>query len=239
MAIPLSAVATADLLAEIQRRVYCSEQPERRMIIFGPPGAGKGTQGPIIEKERCVCQLSTGDMLRAAVAAGTDMGKKAKAVMDSGGLVSDEIVAGIIRDAVKGPECTRGFLLDGFPRTLVQAQMLDSMLAEEGKAIDKVINLEIDDDLLVRRITGRLIHKPSGRSYHIEFAPPKVPGKDDVTGEPLIRRSDDTADKLRARLDAFHSQTIPVLDHYASKVVHVNADQAMEKVTGDIRKALS
>ena len=209
------------------------------MVFFGPPGAGKGTQAPIIKEEYCLCHLSTGDMLRDAVKAGTTMGKKAKSVMDAGKLVSDDIVAGIVAEAIKTPECKRGFILDGFPRTVTQAVILDELLAEQKVAIDHVISLEIDDELLIKRITGRVVHPGSGRAYNIYFNPPKVNGLDDVTGEPLVRRGDDTEDKLRTRLAEFHNKTIPVLNYFGNKVVHVDADDDIEVVTNKVRDALN
>lgn len=222
----------------MQRRINCSEKPEKRTIFFGPPGAGKGTQAPKIKEEYCLCHLSTGDMLREAVNAGTEMGKKAKAVMDAGKLVSDDIVAGIVAEAIKRDECSHGFILDGFPRTVPQAKILDTLLKKMNMNIDKVINLKIDDELLIKRVTGRLIHPGSGRSYNIWFNPPKVAGKDDITGEDLIKRGDDTEEKLKSRLDEFHSKTKPLLDFYSSKVANINADADMEVITQNIRDAL-
>lgn len=210
----------------------------RRTIFFGPPGAGKGTQAPRIKEEYCLCHLSTGDMLRDAVKAGTEMGRKAKAVMDAGKLVGDEIVAGIVAEAIEKPDCSKGFILDGFPRTVNQAKILDSLLAKKNQSIDRVINLYIDDELLIRRVTGRLIHPASGRTYNVYFSPPAEEGKDDVTGEPLVKRSDDTEDKLRTRLEEFHMKTSPVLHYYSSKVANINADDDMDRVTDKIRKSL-
>jgi adenylate kinase len=204
----LTDVSTDDLLKEVQRRVECTKKPERRLILVGPPGCGKGTHSPALKKEHCLCHLATGDMLRAAVRAGTEMGSAAKKVMDAGGLVSDDIVVGIIREAVGNPECAKGFILDGFPRTIVQAQKLDEMLAESGDKIDGVVEFKIDDKVLVDRITGRLVHAASGRSYHLLFNPPKREMVDDVTGEPLMHRSDDNAEALVKRLDAYHAQTV-------------------------------
>lgn len=238
MAVQLSKVATVELVNELKRRTKCDEKKDKRTIFVGPPGCGKGTQAPIIKEEYCLCHLSTGDMLRDAVKAGTEMGLKAKAIMDAGKLVGDDVVVGIIAEAIKSPECTKGFILDGFPRTVGQAKKLDELLAKDGKAIDKVVSLEIDDELLVKRVTGRLIHPASGRSYNIYFNPPKVTGKDDITGEPLIKRGDDTEEKLRTRLQEFHNQTTPVLEHYSKQVIHINADQPINTVTGIIRKAL-
>ncbi|KAK9710597.1 adenylate kinase, partial [Basidiobolus ranarum] len=169
-----------------------SEQNGIRMILMGPPGAGKGTQSPKIKEKFCVCHLATGDMLRAAVTAKTKVGLEAKKVMDAGGLVSDEIMVDLIQDNIhNNPECKNGFILDGFPRTVVQAEKLDNMLEKDNQKLDHAVELKIDDSLLVSRICGRLIHPPSGRTYHREFNPPKVTDQDDVTGEPLIQRSDD------------------------------------------------
>ena len=149
------------------------------------------------------------------------MGTKAKLIMDKGQLVGDEVVAGIVAEALKGPDCKKGFILDGFPRTVHQAQMLDGLLKKDGVSIDRVINLHIDDDLLLKRVTGRQTHSPSGRTYNTFFNPPRVAGKDDVTGEPLTTRSDDTADKLKTRLQEFHNKTEPVLSYYGNKVLCV------------------
>jgi adenylate kinase len=239
MAVELSKVATVELVREVQRRAACAEKKETRTIFFGPPGAGKGTQAPKIKDEYCLCHLSTGDMLREAVSAGTEMGLKAKAIMDAGKLVGDDVVAGIVAEAIRGPECSKGFILDGFPRTVEQAKILDGLLKKQKVGIDKVINLSIDDDLLIKRVTGRLIHAASGRTYNIFFSPPKIEGKDDVTGEPLMKRGDDTADKLKTRLSEFHSKTKPVLDYYGDKVANIEADNDMEIITANIRKALN
>jgi len=177
-------------------------------------------------------------MLREAVQAGTEMGRKAKSIMDAGKLVGDDVVAGIVAEAIQGPACSKGFILDGFPRTVNQAKILDSLLKKQNVGIDRVINLAIDDELLVKRVTGRWIHAPSGRTYNTFFSPPKVEGKDDVTGEALIHRSDDTEEKLRTRLAEFHSKTTPVLEYYSSKVANINADDEVDTITSGIRKAL-
>ena len=179
-------------------------------------------------------------MLRAAVKAKTPNGLEAKKAMESGGLVSDEIVVGIISEAVKKPECKTGFILDGFPRTVVQAEKLDEMLKKQGTKIDKVLEFNVPDSVLVERVEGRWIHAPSGRSYHTKFAPPKVPGKDDITGEDLMKRKDDSAETLKSRLEAFHKQTQPVIDYYAKtkKVSKVAANQPASHVENQIRKAL-
>jgi adenylate kinase len=231
---------------------FASYWPRNIMILFGPPGAGKGTHGPKIEDLLSIPQLSTGDMLRAAVTAGTEVGKRADAVMKAGGLVSDEIVIGIIRERIKEPDCKFGFILDGFPRTLPQAKALDKMLASEGARVTKVIELDVPDSVLEERITGRWIHKKSGRSYHVKFAPPKsmkldakgkpVPDsmKDDETGEALMQRPDDTSAALIKRLKGYHGETVPILDHYRPDGVVrvVNANQGMDAVWEEILQAL-
>jgi len=203
-----------------------AEAPAARtiMILFGPPGAGKGSQGPKIVGALGIPQLSTGDMLRAAVAAGTEVGLQAKDVMAAGGLVSDELVVSIIRGRIHDTDCQRGFILDGFPRTVGQAKMLDAMLSSSRDKISLVVALEVPDLVLTERICGRWVHKASGRSYHVKFAPPKsltegaTPSVqtmlDDETGEPLMQRPDDTEAALGERLGKYHAQTVPILAHY-------------------------
>ncbi|KAG6819688.1 adenylate kinase [Arthromyces matolae] len=206
-----------------------------RTILVGPPGAGKGTQAPRIRDEFCVCHLATGDMLREQVAKKTPLGVEAKKIMDAGALVSDEIMVGMIKHELEtNKACKNGFVLDGFPRTVPQAKKLDSMLEERKEKLDSVVQLQIEDSLLISRITGRLIHPASGRTYHKEFHPPKKPMVDDVTGEPLIQRSDDNVETLRKRLGAFHSQTGPVVDYYRNKGLWHGIDAAQSpKVVWD------
>jgi len=237
----LEDVPNESLFSELLRRMKCAPKPEKRIILVGPPGCGKGTQSPIIKEDFCLCHLATGDMLRAAVAKKTPLGLQAKAAMDKGELVTDDLVVGIIDEALKRPSCSKGFILDGFPRTVVQAEKLDAMLEKQGHKVDKVLNFDVEDSVLEERITGRWIHPASGRSYHSKFAPPKVPGIDDISGEPLIQRKDDTAEVLKSRLDAFHKQTTPVIAYYLQKgiVVDLQAEKPAKDVTSQIEKALS
>ncbi|RPD59243.1 adenylate kinase [Lentinus tigrinus ALCF2SS1-7] len=213
-----------------------------RTILVGPPGAGKGTQAPRIRDEFCVCHIATGDLLRDQVSRKTKLGVEAKKVMDAGGLVGDDIVVGMIKDQLENNKaCKNGFVLDGFPRTVPQATMLDDMLKTRKEKLDSVVQLVIDDQLLISRITGRLIHPASGRSYHKEFNPPKKPMTDDVTGEPLIQRSDDNVEALRKRLTVFHSQTGPVIDYYKQKGIWkpIDAAQSPNLVWENLRSVLS
>ena len=182
-----------------------------RLILLGPPGAGKGTQATFIKEAFGIPQISTGDMLRAAVSAGTPLGREAKQVMDSGKLVSDEIIIGLVNDRLRAPDCRNGYLFDGFPRTLPQAQAM----RDAGVAIDYVLEIDVPDEAIIERMSGRRTHAPSGRTYHVKFHPPKVANVDDVTGEPLIQRDDDREDTVRKRLEVYKAQTRPLVDYYA------------------------
>ena len=182
-----------------------------RLILLGPPGAGKGTQANVIKERFGIPQISTGDMLRAAVKAGTPLGLAAKKVMDSGQLVSDEIIIGLVKERLKDPDCVNGYLFDGFPRTIPQAEAM----RESGVAIEYVLEIDVPDAEIINRMSGRRVHTASGRTYHVKFNPPKVAGKDDVTGEDLIQRADDKEETVRSRLEVYHSQTRPLVDYYA------------------------
>jgi adenylate kinase len=182
-----------------------------RLILLGAPGAGKGTQAGFICKHFGIPQISTGDMLRAAVKAGTPLGLAAKQVMDSGGLVSDDIIIGLVKERIAQPDCANGFLFDGFPRTIPQA---DAMKAA-GVKLDHVVEIDVPDAAIIERMSGRRSHLPSGRTYHVKFNPPKVEGLDDVTGEPLTQRDDDKEETVRKRLQVYQSQTRPLVDYYS------------------------
>ncbi len=182
-----------------------------RVILLGGPGAGKGTQANYMKGKYGIPQISTGDMLRAAVKAGTPLGVEAKKVMDAGGLVSDDIILGLIDARLKEDDCANGYLFDGFPRTLAQADALK----DKGVKIDAVVEIDVDDDEIIKRMGGRRVHLSSGRTYHVVFNPPQEEGKDDETGEPLIQRDDDEEDTVRARLGVYHDQTEPLIEYYS------------------------
>jgi adenylate kinase len=182
-----------------------------RLILLGGPGAGKGTQAAFITQRYRIPQISTGDMLRAAVKAGTPLGRAAKQIMDRGDLVSDDIIIGLVKDRIQGDDCRNGFLFDGFPRTIPQA---DAMKAAKVP-VEHVVELAVDDAVIVERMSGRWTHQPSGRSYHVKFNPPKVAGRDDVTGEALTQRKDDEEATVRKRLEVYHQQTEPLVAYYS------------------------
>jgi adenylate kinase len=182
-----------------------------RLILLGPPGAGKGTQANFIKERYGIPQISTGDMLRAAVKAGTPLGIEAKKVMDSGGLVSDQIIIDLVKERLRQPDCEGGYLFDGFPRTIPQADAMK----EAGVKIDYVLEIDVPDHEIIERMSGRRVHVASGRTYHVRFNPPKVAGKDDATGEDLIQRDDDREETVRKRLEVYRLQTRPLVDYYA------------------------
>ncbi|WP_237465080.1 adenylate kinase [Vibrio stylophorae] len=212
-----------------------------RIILLGAPGAGKGTQAQFIMDKYGIPQISTGDMLRAAIKAGTELGLKAKAVIDAGQLVSDDIILGLVKERIAQEDCAKGFLLDGFPRTLPQADGLK----EIGVDIDYVLEFDVADAVIVERMAGRRAHLPSGRTYHVVYNPPKVEGKDDVTGEDLVVRDDDKEETVRARLGVYHDQTKPLIAYYGkaaeageTKYFKLDGTQTVEAVSQELAKIL-
>ena len=216
-----------------------------RLILLGAPGAGKGTQAKFICEKYGIPQISTGDMLRAAVKAGTAMGLAAKKVMDSGALVSDEIIIGLVKERLTQPDCANGYLFDGFPRTIPQAEAMK----DAGVAIDYALEIAVPDEVIVSRMSGRRVHQPSGRTYHVHFNPPKVAGKDDVTGEDLIQRDDDREETVKTRLKVYHDQTEVLLGYYtewsksgragAPKYVRVDGVGNVDAITASVLTGLS
>ena len=204
-----------------------------RLILLGAPGAGKGTQAQFICEKFAIPQISTGDMLRAAVKAGTELGIAAKKIMDAGGLVSDDIIIGLVKDRLTQPDCSKGYLFDGFPRTIPQAQAMK----DAGVPIDYVLEIDVPFDAIIDRMSGRRVHPASGRTYHVTFNPPKVDGKDDVTGEALIQRDDDKEETVRKRLQVYNDQTRPLVEYYSTWATQSNAADkvkapAYRKVSG-------
>ncbi len=216
-----------------------------RLILLGGPGAGKGTQANFVKEKYNIPQISTGDMLRAAVKAGTQLGLEAQKYMNAGKLVPDEVIIGLVKERVKEPDCTNGYLLDGFPRTIPQADAMK----EAGIDIDYVVEIAVDDEEIVKRLSGRRVHLESGRTYHVIFNQPKVEGKDDVTGEPLIQRDDDKEDTIRSRLKVYHDQTEPLIEYYskwanngdanAPKYVRIKGIGKVEEIRDAIFTALA
>ncbi|MGN2392588.1 adenylate kinase [Pelomicrobium sp. G1] len=216
-----------------------------RLILLGPPGAGKGTQAAFITERYGIPQVSTGDMLRAAVKAGTPLGKLAKEKMEAGALVPDDLIIQLVKERIREPDCANGFLFDGFPRTLPQAQAM----RDEGVKIDYVLVLEVPDEEIITRMAGRRVHLPSGRTYHVKFNPPRVPDRDDLTGETLVQREDDREETVRERLRVYHAQTKPLVDYYfrwaaegdpsAPKVAKVAGTGNVEEIRDRIFAALS
>ncbi|RZI87303.1 MAG: adenylate kinase [Pseudomonas sp.] len=214
-----------------------------RVILLGAPGAGKGTQAKFITEKFSIPQISTGDMLRAAVKAGTPLGIQAKAIMDAGKLVSDELIINLVKDRIAQPDCANGFLFDGFPRTIPQAEAL----VTAGVELDAVVEIAVEDEEIVQRIAGRRVHEGSGRVYHVVYNPPKVAGKDDVTGEDLVQRKDDTEETVRHRLSVYHDQTKPLVNFYQElgaangkpKYSHIEGVGSVEAITAKVLAALS
>jgi adenylate kinase len=215
-----------------------------RLILLGAPGAGKGTQASFICQRFGIPQISTGDMLRAAVKAGSPLGLAARKVMDAGGLVSDEIIIGLVKERIAQPDCAHGFLFDGFPRTLPQADAMK----EAGVALDAVIEIDVPDSSIIERMSGRRVHPASGRSYHLAFNPPRVEGRDDVSGEPLIQRDDDKEETVRKRLEVYQQQTRPLVEYYsrwsasgearAPRYARVSGTGSVAEITARVMAAL-
>lgn len=215
-----------------------------RLILLGAPGAGKGTQAAFITARFGIPQISTGDMLRASVNAGTPLGLKAKGFMDAGALVPDDVIIGLVKERIKQPDAAKGFLFDGFPRTIPQADAMKNA----GVTLDWVIEIDVEDAEIIRRLSGRRVHPASGRTYHVIFNPPKVAGKDDVTGEALVQRADDTEETIKKRLDVYHAQTLPLVAYYsnwaksgapgAPKYVKVTGVGSMESIRDRIFSAV-
>lgn len=208
-----------------------------KLILLGPPGAGKGTQAKFICEEFGIVQISTGDMLRAAISAGTELGKIAKEVIAKGQLVSDDLIINLVKERLAKPDCAQGYLFDGFPRTLAQAEAVTAA----GIRLDAVVEIAVPDEEIVSRLSGRLVHLPSGRSYHVVHNPPKVPGKDDVTGEDLIQRPDDREEVIRERLEAYHKMTAALIGYYrdmkgdaAPRYARVDGTRAIDAVKEDV-----
>ena len=216
-----------------------------RLILLGGPGAGKGTQANYIKEKYQIPQISTGDMLRAAVKAGTELGKKAKEYMDSGGLVPDGVIIGLVKERIEKPDCVKGFLFDGFPRTIPQADAMK----EAGVPIDAVVDIDVPDKEIIKRMSGRRAHLASGRTYHIIYNPPKKEGKDDVTGEPLVQRDDDKEETVRKRLEVYHAQTEPLIEYYknwqssgepgAPKYLRIEGVGKVEEIRAQVFAALN
>ncbi|MBK1734274.1 adenylate kinase [Halorhodospira abdelmalekii] len=215
-----------------------------RLILLGPPGAGKGTQAGFVCEAFAIPQISTGDMLRAAVAAGTPLGQQAKQIMDEGGLVPDDVILGLIRERTAESDCANGFLFDGFPRTIAQADGLKA----QGITIDAVVEIQVPDEAIVQRMAGRRVHPGSGRVYHVQHNPPQQPDVDDVTGEPLVQRDDDREETVRHRLKVYHEQTRPLVEYYSSQVdasdpqapryITIDGQQPVERVREQVLQAL-
>ncbi|WJW74765.1 adenylate kinase [Thiohalobacter sp. IOR34] len=215
-----------------------------RIILLGGPGAGKGTQANFIKEKFNIPQISTGDMLRAHVKAGTELGKRAKKIMDEGGLVSDDIIINMVKERIQEDDCKNGFLFDGFPRTIAQADALK----EAGIDVDAVVEIDVPDEEIIKRMSGRRVHLPSGRTYHVIYNPPRVEGKDDVTGEDLIQRDDDQEETVRKRLEVYHQQTEPLIEYYskwaasgeprAPKYIKVSGVGSVEEIRDKIFSAL-
>ena len=236
----LKKASLKDLQAEVERRDNCEKMPKKNIILLGPPGSGKGTQSFKLINDFCYCQLSTGDLLRDAVKNKTAGGLKAKAAMDAGQLVTNEIIYEIMQKEMDSPSCERGIIFDGFPRSEEQAEGLGQFLKNIGRDLDKVFELKINEEEVIERAEGRRIHMASGRTYHITKNPPKVEMTDDVTGEPLIHRSDDKRETIKSRMEVYYQKTLPVAGYYEKMglLKRVNSMQPIDSVYADIKSGL-
>jgi adenylate kinase len=236
----LSKASLKELKNEVNRRENCEKMPKKNIILLGPPGSGKGTQAIKLMNDFCYCQLSTGDLLRDAVKNKTPGGLKAKDAMDKGQLVSNDIIYEIMENEMKSPNCARGIIFDGFPRTAEQAESLGNFLKNFGRDLDNVYELKVNLEEVIERAEGRRIHLASGRTYHIKNNPPKVDMVDDVTGEPLIHRADDVREVIKSRMEVYEKKTIPVADYYEKigLLRKIDAMQSIQNVYSDIKSGL-
>ena len=212
-----------------------------RIMLLGPPGGGKGTQATFIKETLSIPQISTGDMLRENVKNGTSLGVEAKGYMNRGELVPDDVILNMMRDRLQNSDCKKGYILDGFPRTIPQAEGLDKLLSDINQHLDLVILLNLEDNIIVKRMGGRRVHPDSGRVYHIEYNPPKVDDKDDITGEDLMIRSDDQEDTVRKRLNVYHNQTAPLIEYYEQKslVSTIEANGTIDDIKNKIKEVIT
>ncbi|CXI73882.1 adenylate kinase, putative [Plasmodium berghei] len=233
----LDKLSTIDLLNELKRRYACLSKPDGRYVFIGAPGSGKGTQSLNLKKSHCYCHLSTGDLLREAAEKQNELGNKIRSIINEGKLVDNELVLSLVDDKLKSPQCKKGFILDGYPRNVKQAEDLNKLLDKNKIKLNGVFYFNVPDEVLVERICGRLIHKPSGRIYHKTLNPPKIPFKDDITNEPLIQRDDDNEEVLKKRLGVFKNETTPLINYYKNKNLLISLDAT--KPAADIEKNIS
>ncbi|CAD8148729.1 unnamed protein product [Paramecium pentaurelia] len=233
-----SKISNAALIQELYRRYRCQEEALRkRIVLLGMPGAGKGTHSAKMLARFCMCHLSTGDLLREEVRSGSEFGKKLKGIMERGELIEDEVMCNLIKQQLAKPACANGAILDGFPRTIPQAEKLDQILKQSGQQIDQAIFMNVREQVVVDRLGGRWTHLNSGRTYHYKFNPPKVHGVDDITGEPLVQREDDKEATIRNRLNVYQSKTSPIIDYYRKKGIlfEVNAERPVNDIWKDVK----
>ncbi|CAD8147771.1 unnamed protein product [Paramecium octaurelia] len=233
-----SEISEKALITELYRRYRCQEEGlKKRIVLLGMPGAGKGTHSAKMLARFCMCHLSTGDLLREEVRSGSDFGKRLKGIMDRGELIEDEVMCNLIKYQLAKPACANGAILDGFPRTIPQAQKLDEILKQSGQQIDQAIFMNVREDTVIDRLGGRWTHLASGRTYNYKFNPPKQYGKDDITGEDLIQREDDKESTIRNRLRVYQSKTSPIVDYYRQRsILHeINAERQVDEIWREIK----